>query len=65
MLNLCLSAEASIGLAFFTMLSDEQTHEAREQTKAIYALLEIIRAQDKKLLEAVEDIQEELDENGN
>ncbi len=63
MLNLFLSSEASIGLAFFTMLSDQQTHEAKAQTLVIQQILEAIQAQDKKVLEIVEDIQEELDAN--
>lgn len=61
MLNLFLSAEASIGMAFFTMLSDKQTTDNHQQTLLMYEMLKAIQDQDSKLFDAVASIQEDLD----
>jgi hypothetical protein len=53
LINLFLSAEASVSLAFFTLLSDKQ-NERFEQ------LLQTIQKQDEQLLETVEEIHEEV-----
>ena len=53
LINLFLSAEASISLAFFTLLSDKQNERFEE-------LLKAIQKQDEKLLDVVEDIHDEV-----
>lgn len=60
-LNIFLSFEASISLAFFTMVSDAQTEAAKKQTDTMEAILRKLEANDSKVLEIVEDIQEEID----
>lgn len=52
--NLFLSAEASLSLAFFTMLSDQQ--DAKFE-----AMLQQMQNNDQKVLEIVEDIEEKVD----
>lgn len=63
-LNIFLSFEASISLAFFTMVSDSQTTEQKKQTDTIEQILHKMNARDEKIMEIVEDIQEEVDDNG-
>jgi hypothetical protein len=53
LINLFLSAEASLSLAFFTLLNDKQ-NEKFEQ------ILQAIQNQDKQLLDVVEEIHEEV-----
>lgn len=60
-LNIFLSFEASVSLAFFTMVNDAQMAEQKKQTDAMEALLTKIQQQDAQVLEAVEDIKEDLD----
>jgi|ERR1700744_4460819 len=60
-LNIFLSFEASISLAFFTMVNDSQTEAAKKQTDTMEAILRKLEANDQKMLDAVEDIQEDLD----
>lgn len=64
-LNLFLSFEASVSLAFFTMVSDAQTAEARKQTDRIEQILQMMNERDKKVLEVVEDIHEDVEQHGN
>lgn len=61
-LNIFLSFEASISLAFFTMVSDSQTAEQKKQTDTIEQILYKMNARDEKIMEIVEDIQEEVDD---
>lgn len=60
-LNIFLSFEASISLAFFTMVNDAQADAAKKQTDTMEAILRKLEANDQKVLEIVEDIQEEVD----
>jgi len=60
-LNLFLSFEASVSLAFFTMVSDQQTAEAKKQTDRIEQILQLMNDRDQKIMEVVEDIHEEVD----
>lgn len=62
-LNIFLSFEASISLAFFAMVSEFQYREQQAQTEALKAILERMEANDTKLLEVVEDIHEEVDKD--
>lgn len=55
MTNLFLSAEASLSLAFFTVLSDKQDAK-------IEAMLNQMQNTDKVVLEKVEDILEEVED---
>lgn len=61
-LNIFLSFEASISLAFFTMVSDSQMAEQKKQTDTIEQILYKMNARDEKIMEIVEDIQEEVDD---
>lgn len=60
-LNIFLSFEASISLAFFTMVNDAQSEAAKKQTDTMEAILLKLEANDQKVLEIVEDIQDEVD----
>lgn len=60
-LNLFLSFEASVSLAFFTMVSDAQTAEAKKQTDRIEQILQMMDQRDQKIMEVVEDIHEDVD----
>lgn len=53
LINLMLSAEASVSLAFFAMLSDKQDEQHRAQMDAMLALLNAIKAEEDKILEEV------------
>jgi len=48
-------------LAFFTMVSDQQTAEAKKQTDRIEQILQLMNDRDQKIMEVVEDIHEEVD----
>jgi len=61
-LNIFLSFEASISLAFFTMVNDAQAEAAKKQTDTMEAILRKLEENDKKMLETVEDILEEVDD---
>jgi hypothetical protein len=63
-LNIFLSFEASISLAFFTMVNDSQAEAAKKQTDTMEAILRKLESNDEKMLEIVEDIQEEVDTDG-
>lgn len=62
-LNLFLSFEASVSLAFFTMVSDAQTAEARKQTDRIEEILKKMDDRDEKVLEVIEEIHEDVDKD--
>lgn len=61
-LNIFLSFEASISLAFFTMVSDAQSAEQKKQTDTMESILHIMNERDEKLMEIVADIHEEVDD---
>lgn len=63
-LNIFLSFEASISLAFFAMVSEFQYREQKLQTDTIQQILSQLQANDTKLLEVVEDIHEEVEGAG-
>lgn len=55
LINLILSAEASVSLAFFAMLSDKQDEQHREQVAMMFELLKSIKAEEDVILEEVSD----------
>ena len=61
LINLCLSAEASISLAFFAMLQDRNDIASKAQMDIIEQILKKMDERDQQLLVIVEDIQEEVD----
>jgi len=65
LLNIFLSFEASVSLAFFTMVSDFQNAETKKQTDAMESILHRMEAHDQALLAKVDDILEEVEEDGN
>jgi low affinity Fe/Cu permease len=54
LINLMLSAEASVSLAFFAMQGDKQDMQHREQMDAIVDLLTAIKAEEDTILKEVE-----------
>lgn len=54
LINLILSAEASVSLAFFAMMGDKQDAQHREQVAAMLALLQAIKKEEDQILEEVE-----------
>lgn len=63
LINLMLSAEASISLAFFAMLQDRTESRMQAQMDLIQGILQRMDARDQKMMEVVEDIHEEVDGN--
>ena len=63
LINLMLSAEASISLAFFAMLQDRVDVAQQAQMDAIAQILTKMNERDQQILEVVEDIHEEVDGN--
>jgi uncharacterized membrane protein len=63
LINLCLSAEASISLAFFAMLQERSDAASKAQMDIIEQILKKMNERDQQMLEIVEDIQEEVDGN--
>jgi uncharacterized membrane protein len=61
LLNIVLSFEASLSLAFFAMVSEFQYREQKKQTETIQQILERMDQRDEKIMEVVEDIHEEVD----
>lgn len=53
LINLILSAEASVSLAFFSMLSEEQDRKHQEMMAAILALLQAIKSEEDSILKEV------------
>jgi len=60
LINLILSSEASVSLAFFAMMQEQTDAQHSEVMNAIKTLLEKNSKIDDKILDAVEEIQEEL-----
>jgi hypothetical protein len=60
-LNIFLSFEASISLAFFAMVSEFQYREQKTQSETMQSILTQLQANDSKLMEVVEDIHEEVE----
>ena len=54
LINLILSAEASVSLAFFAMMGDKQDAQHREQVDAMFALLKAIKKEEDQILQEVE-----------
>lgn len=65
LINLMLSAEASVSLAFFSMLQDRVERATKLQMDIMEQLLKKMNERDEKLMEIVEDIHEEVDQGGN
>lgn len=53
-LNLCLSTEASVSLAFFTMMGERQTSESAKAMAALADTLEEVRAMGTAILAMAE-----------
>lgn len=62
-INLILSSEASVSLAFFAMMQEQTDIQHSEVMNAIREMLEANKKVDEEILETVEEIQEELDGN--
>lgn len=61
LINLTLSAEASISLAFFAMMQEQTDMHHAELMTAIKDMLEKSQKSEAQILEIVEDIHEEVD----
>jgi len=61
LINLSLSAESSISLAFFAMLQERTDARMHAQMEMMSQILKKMNERDEKMLEIVEDIQEEVD----
>jgi hypothetical protein len=62
LINLILSSEASVSLAFFAMMQEQTDMQHAELMGAIKTMLEQAQKTDAKILETVEDIQEEVED---
>ena len=60
-INLMLSSEASVSLAFFAMMQEQTDMQHAEVMNAIKQMLEANKKVDDEILETVEDIEEKLD----
>lgn len=60
-INLLLSSEASVSLAFFAMMQEQTDMQHAEVMQAIKAMLEANTKVDNEILETVEEIEEHLD----
>jgi low affinity Fe/Cu permease len=54
LINLMLSAEASVSLAFFAMQGEKQDDQHRQQMDAILGLLTAIKSEEDEILQEVE-----------
>jgi hypothetical protein len=54
LINLVLSAEASVSLAFFAMMGEKQDIQHREQIDAMLALLQAIKKEEDQILGKVD-----------
>ena len=54
LINLILSAEASVSLAFFAMMGEKQDAQHREQIDAMLALLQAIKSEEDQILREVD-----------
>lgn len=59
-INLILSSEASVSLAFFAMMQEQTDMQHSEVMNAIKEMLEQSKKVDAEILETVEDIEEKL-----
>ena|ERR1700679_3474786 len=53
LINLILSAEASVSLAFFAMMGEKQDEQHRAQMEAIMGLLTAIKSEEDTILDEV------------
>lgn len=60
-INLLLSSEASVSLAFFAMMQEQTDMHHAELMTAIKEMLEQSKKIDAEILETVEDIEEKID----
>lgn len=60
LINLILSAEASVSFVFFSIIQRKQDEMLKAQMIAIEHILKKMDERDQKLMEVVEDIQEEV-----
>lgn len=61
-INLILSSEASVSLAFFAMMQEQTDLHHAELMTAIKDMLEQSKKIDAEILETVEDIEEKIDD---
>ena len=61
-INLLLSSEASVSLAFFAMMQEQTDMYYMEMMSAIKSMLEQSKKVDAEILETVEDIEEKIDD---
>lgn len=59
-INIILSSEASVSLAFFAMMQEQTDMQHAEVMNAIKAMLEQSQKVDAEILETVEDIEEKV-----
>ncbi len=59
-INLILSSEASVSLAFFAMMQEQTDIQHSEVMNAIKSMLEQAKKTDEEILETVEEIHEEV-----
>jgi len=62
-INIILSSEASVSLAFFAMMQEQTDLQHSEVMNAIKQMLEQSQKVDAEILETVEDIEEKIDEH--
>jgi len=62
-INIILSSEASVSLAFFAMMQEQTDMQHSEVMNAIKQMLETSQKVDAEILETVEDIEEKIDEH--
>jgi hypothetical protein len=61
LINLMLSSEASVSLAFFAMMQEQTDSQHAEVMTGIKEMLEASKKVDAEILETVEEIQEKVD----
>lgn len=54
LINLILSAEASVSLAFFAMMGEKQDAQHQQQVDAMLALLQAIKSEEDQILKEVD-----------
>ena len=64
LINLSLSAEASISLAFFSMLQDRVDQKMQAQLDLLQQMIQKMNERDEQLLKIVADIHEEVETDG-
>lgn len=63
LINLILSSEASVSLAFFAMMQEQTDAQHAEVMTAIKEMLEASKKVDAEILETVEEIQESVEKD--